>query len=239
MGSEGDKITDQLTEQLSDLSDQVSEPASNQAIAASTIAQTLTSEPEDPDADPNLVDYIQLHLNNETWAALEMLQVDAVISVNAKSIVPIPNMPSCFLGLFNHRGHVYWVIDLPHLLGISPLEDSNSSYAAMIVTPQHQRSSKSSLANSDTEPDSKASKIETASGRDSRNDENQSPRSPLILAVKEIEGIVKFLPEQIQACIPPIPPGLQAYTKQCLDSDREKLYILDIEAIANAAILRA
>jgi positive phototaxis protein PixI len=192
------------------------------------------SELLEPPIDPNLVDYIQIYINDETWAAIEMLQVDAVISVNAKSIVPIPNMPSCFLGLFNHRGHVYWVIDLPHLLGISPLEDSNSSYAAMIVTPKQERSPTKSLTDGSANPSkADAGKIATAKASDHAN------RSPLILAVKEIDGIVKFPPEQITACMPPIPTGLRAYSKKCLDSDRDKLYILDIEAIANSPVLKA
>ncbi|AFY70678.1 CheW protein [Thalassoporum mexicanum PCC 7367] len=184
-------------------------------------------------ATPDLLEYIQLHLNNETWAAIEMLRADTVISINAKSIVPIPNMPACFLGLFNHRGHVYWVIDLPALLNITPLEDAHHSYAAMMVTPQLEKV----IPSTEQEQEQEQEQAANSESSGSRNGDDRANRSPLLLAVREIAGIVKFRPDQIQACIPPIPPGLHAYTKQCLDSDQHQLYILDIEAIANSPSL--
>jgi positive phototaxis protein PixI len=198
--------------------------------SATPPTQTITQP-----ADPNLVEYIQLDLNQQIGAAIEMSRADAVISVNAKSIVPIPNMPSCFLGLLNHRGHVYWVIDLPDLLGISPLADVNGNYAAMIVTPSQERSPV--VAQPHANSSNSASQMQTGV-IETVDSEHQVNRSPLILAVREIAGIVKCDPDQIQVCIPPMPPGLQEYASQCLEYNQEKLYILDLDAIANSAVLQ-
>jgi twitching motility protein PilI len=77
--------------------------------------------------------YLELQVEPNTTLALSMTHVREVLTVEATSIVPIPNMPACMLGILNRHSRVYWVVDLAELLGWQ-LEDMGShNYNVAIV----------------------------------------------------------------------------------------------------------
>lgn len=66
--------------------------------------------------------YLKIQLDRDTPAILPMDYAQEVVVIPAKRITPMPNMPACVLGLLNQRSRVFWVVDLPQLLDLSPLE---------------------------------------------------------------------------------------------------------------------
>ena len=89
-------------------------------------------------SDVNQVDspvgdtYIRLQLEQQT-AILSMDHTQEVLIVPAARINPVPNMPSCVLGLLNRRNRVLWVIDLAQMLKLEPLDTSAQQYHMAII----------------------------------------------------------------------------------------------------------
>lgn len=91
----------------------------------------LTLSPQ-PNQSQHLGDaYLKLQLDRRTVAVLPIEQAQQVLVVEAKRITPIPNMPNPVLGLLNQRSRVYWVIDLPQLLGLQALDSVQQYYVAI------------------------------------------------------------------------------------------------------------
>lgn len=64
--------------------------------------------------------FLQFYLEPNTTALLPLQQSSEVISIPRKEIVPIFFMPAWVAGVYNLRGEILWVIDLGHLLGLTP-----------------------------------------------------------------------------------------------------------------------
>ncbi|HBB32500.1 MAG TPA: chemotaxis protein [Cyanobacteria bacterium UBA8803] len=60
-------------------------------------------------------------LGTEDTALLPLAQISEIIRVTIREILPVPEMPSCVLGICNWRGEMLWLIDLNHLVGGSSL----------------------------------------------------------------------------------------------------------------------
>lgn len=88
--------------------------------------QQLNQQPKVGDA------YLKLLLNRQTAAVLPMKSVQKVLVVPVESITPIANVPAPVLGWLNQRSRVFWVVDLPHLLGVSVLENLKSHSIAIV-----------------------------------------------------------------------------------------------------------
>jgi positive phototaxis protein PixI len=84
------------------------------------------------DRDPGDA-YLKLQLDRQTLAVLPMEYAQEVLVVPARRITPMPNMPACILGLLNQRSKVFWVIDLPQLLGLSVIETYVQQYSIAIL----------------------------------------------------------------------------------------------------------
>ncbi|CAN1211353.1 hypothetical protein TUMEXPCC7403_14220 [Tumidithrix helvetica PCC 7403] len=81
--------------------------------------------------------FIEFQMDGQILAALETEIVQEVLSVKAKAVVPVPNMPSTVLGLMSRRGRVYWTIDLAMMLGLQPLSDFVNQYEVMILNVEN------------------------------------------------------------------------------------------------------
>ena len=88
----------------------------------------LSSQPNQKQLDDA---YLKLQLDRQTVAVLPMKYAQQVLVVPAKRISPIPNMPNPVLGLLNQRSHVYWVVDLPQMLGLQALDTVQQYYVAI------------------------------------------------------------------------------------------------------------
>ncbi len=77
--------------------------------------------------------YLRLRLDPHTVAVVEMTYAKEVLTVAAQRISPMPNVPTCVLGLLNQRSRVYWIVDLPAMLGLPALESKAQSYVVSIL----------------------------------------------------------------------------------------------------------
>lgn len=88
----------------------------------------LTEEPLPIETGERL---LRFPLGLEESMLLPLDQIAEILRVNAAEILPVPEMPSCVLGICNWRGTMLWLIDLNHLLGYPPLFQQRQ----MLTTP--------------------------------------------------------------------------------------------------------
>lgn len=80
--------------------------------------------------------FLKFYLGQDTAALLPLQQSAEVLSISRKAIVPIFFMPAWVTGVYNMRGEILWVIDLAHLLGLSPISrtvSASSSVTAIVL----------------------------------------------------------------------------------------------------------
>jgi twitching motility protein PilI len=83
--------------------------------------------------------YLKFAIDPQTIGLLESEFTQEVLTIEATHIMPVPNKPSCILGILSRRRRVYWAIDLAMLLGLQPL-DQNIGLYEVILTSVQQRS---------------------------------------------------------------------------------------------------
>ncbi len=66
-------------------------------------------------------------------ALIQMSDIQEVLSLSVQRLSPMPNMPSCVLGLMNRGNRIFWLVDLAQLLGISRLEPSTQQHSVIIL----------------------------------------------------------------------------------------------------------
>lgn len=79
--------------------------------------------------------FLRFQLSAEDTALLTVDRMAEIIMVWVNEILPVPEMPSCVLGILNWRGKMLWLVDLGHLLGFPPLfsQDRLATSAMAIV----------------------------------------------------------------------------------------------------------
>lgn len=77
--------------------------------------------------------YLQVVLENKTIAALPIKKAKEVLFIPHQRITPIPNMSDLILGLINQRSRIFWVVDLPYMLGMKPIPRNQQNYHVAIV----------------------------------------------------------------------------------------------------------
>ena len=77
--------------------------------------------------------------NNNLMIALK--EIAAVLKIPLGQIVPIPEMPSWVMGVYNWRGQIVWMIDMGQLLGFTPWYQQSlvaSTHKAIVIHPRNQ-----------------------------------------------------------------------------------------------------
>ena len=77
--------------------------------------------------------YLRIELDRQTPAILAMDHTQEVLVVPTRRVTPMPNMAECVLGLLNWRNRVLWVIDLPQMLKLQPLDTAAQQYHIAII----------------------------------------------------------------------------------------------------------
>jgi len=80
--------------------------------------------------------FLKFALDPQTIGLLESEFVQEVLTVKATQIMPVPNKPSCILGILSRRRRVYWSIDLAMLLGLQPLDQHIRLYEVILTSVQ-------------------------------------------------------------------------------------------------------
>lgn len=97
------------------------------ALAQTGLAQTRRSQKTAGDA------YLRFELYPQTSAVFSMRHVQEAMVLSVRRLTPMPNMPTCMLGLMNRRSHVLWVVDLARMLGLAALDTNVQQYNLIIV----------------------------------------------------------------------------------------------------------
>lgn len=95
-----------------------------------------TNIEQDKKTTASLNTYLKFAINPHTIGLLESEFTQEVITIRATDINPIPNKPSCILGILSRRRQVYWAIDLAMLLGLQRLDQHIGLYEVIIVRVQ-------------------------------------------------------------------------------------------------------
>lgn len=80
--------------------------------------------------------FLRLHLVPDTTAMLPVNQITEVLTIPIAQVVPIPHMPAWVMGAYNWRGEVLWIVDLGHLVGLTPLHqyaNNYSTYSTVVI----------------------------------------------------------------------------------------------------------
>lgn len=56
-------------------------------------------------------------LNRTGTALFPLAKIREVLEISSTSILPVPYMADCVLGIYNYRGNMLWVVDLTQQLG--------------------------------------------------------------------------------------------------------------------------
>ncbi|MDX2254316.1 MAG: chemotaxis protein CheW [Pseudanabaenaceae cyanobacterium bins.39] len=79
---------------------------------------------------------LKFTIDAQTIGLIESNFIQEVMTVTASHILPVPNKPSCILGLLSRRRLVYWGIDLAMLMGLQPLDQSAELYEVIFASFQ-------------------------------------------------------------------------------------------------------
>ena len=77
--------------------------------------------------------YIRFRLNEHLIGAVDTRQAQEVLVIAPQQLTVVPTIASTIMGLINHRSRIFWVIDLPHLLGLAPLDPRAAEYHLAIL----------------------------------------------------------------------------------------------------------
>lgn len=100
--------------------------------------QPETNEVESTNYRDKIVQFLRFHLQPNTDLILPINQILEVLTVSTGKIVPIPQMPSWVIGVYNWRGEILWMIDLGRLFGLASWQEQtlgSSSFKAIVLSP--------------------------------------------------------------------------------------------------------
>jgi len=85
--------------------------------------------------------FLRFILLPDTNLMISLSEIAAVLKIPYGQIIPIPEMPSWVIGVYNWRGEIVWMIDLGQLLGFTPWYQQSvaaSNHKAVVIHPSYQ-----------------------------------------------------------------------------------------------------
>lgn len=73
--------------------------------------------------------FLQFYIGERDFALIPVETVAEIATVRLSEVLPVPEMRSCILGVYNWRGEMLWVVDFGELLGYPPL------YGCVVAVP--------------------------------------------------------------------------------------------------------
>jgi positive phototaxis protein PixI len=101
-----------------------------------SLSNSLLPSTDEKASSKALEQFLRFHLLPNTTALLPMQQLTEVLTIPNGKIVPIFHMPPWVMGVYNWRGEILWMVDLGHLLGLTPWyqqANSTSAYTAIVL----------------------------------------------------------------------------------------------------------
>ncbi len=91
--------------------------------------------------------FLRFRLLPDSTALLPVHQITEVLTIPLSQIVPIPHMPAWTMGVYNWRGEILWIVDLGHLVGLTPIyQQINRSKQHLISDESNSLSESTQLA---------------------------------------------------------------------------------------------
>ncbi len=85
--------------------------------------------------------FLRFILLPDTNLMVALSGIAAVLQIPFGKIIPVPEMPSWVMGVYNWRGEIVWMIDLGQLLGFTPWYQQSvtaSTHKAVVIHPSNQ-----------------------------------------------------------------------------------------------------
>lgn len=81
---------------------------------------------------------LQFYLANNQSVLLPVPQLVEILTIPQMQVIPMFEMPAWVMGVYNWRGEVLWIVDLNHLVGLTPWyqQPGYSSKHTVIVLQQ-------------------------------------------------------------------------------------------------------
>jgi positive phototaxis protein PixI len=101
-----------------------------------SVSNSLLPPTDEKASSKALEQFLRFHLLPNTTALLPMQQLTEVLTIPHGKIVPIFHMPPWVMGVYNWRGEILWMVDLGHLVGLTPWyqqDNSASAYTAVVL----------------------------------------------------------------------------------------------------------
>jgi positive phototaxis protein PixI len=81
-------------------------------------------------------EFLKFHLLPETTVLVPINQLIEVITVPFNQVIPIPELPSWVMGVYNWRGKILWLIDTGDLVGLGAKSEAlslNNTYNVVVL----------------------------------------------------------------------------------------------------------
>jgi positive phototaxis protein PixI len=83
--------------------------------------------------------FLSFNLTSELQAMLPTAQLAEIASVDPSQIVPIFELPTAVMGVYNRRGEVLWIVDLAYLLDLEAIVFHNLRHYYNLLILQRDR----------------------------------------------------------------------------------------------------
>ncbi|AFY68894.1 CheW domain protein [Thalassoporum mexicanum PCC 7367] len=153
--------------------------------------------------------YLRFELTPGRSSLFSMEDVQESLLVPAENITLLPNMSAAVIGLMSSRDHVFCVVDLLQLVGLSPLSSYSRQYHVIVL-----RVSPSRL-----------------------NPADKAKELLLGVAVTKIQGIARAVSDQVRSPEADFAPSLTPFLRGCVVAKDQELLILDTGAIVKQALV--
>ncbi len=151
--------------------------------------------------------FLKFKLTPEKIGAISLKLVEETLLIPTEMITPIPNLPQSILGLMNTQERVFLGIDLPLFIGVAHKFANLQRHTVIVVRLP-------SVINEE------------------KNDPHTSEDIWIGLAVHQIQGLMRLLPEEI-ATIQEGIPNLNTSLQGIITQNQEEIMLLSIEKLAH------
>jgi len=77
--------------------------------------------------------YLRLQLEPHVSVAIALPLVQETFVAAVDRLTSMPNVHACLIGLIEHRSSIFWTLDLPQLLGFTPLDSASIDYNIAVL----------------------------------------------------------------------------------------------------------
>ena len=196
---------------------------------------------------PKLGDaYLKLQLEEKVRSILPLGQIKEVALIQREQVTFIPGMAKCILGLVYRRNQVIWLVDLPQILDLKPIQYPSQQYQVAIASYEQMalglvvqqiqeviRLRKAEI-NFLTEEGDRTEDIQANDKLVESQNIEQTNLQTLSMRGEEKLALAKYATESTKFNLSPkMIPFLSGWIQQ----SEETLMLLNTEAILNAPIL--